>query len=131
MDDWPTIEQRISAAMALAGLDDEGLSKKIAANGSAKKGYSARTIERIRNPKVTARVAEDPDLAVIAKACGVSPAFWTVDFRQLEEPSLQVAVSELQADVKKLGKTVAQQSRELRVLRDKGRQQEPHATEQQ
>lgn len=86
MDDaaGPTKEQRIEAAMALAGIDFDELAKRIAT-----KNYGSRTLRRIADPDDTGRPPRGPDLALIARACCVSEAFWTIDFSELEEPSLR------------------------------------------
>lgn len=46
-----------------------------------------------------------------------------------EHSAMLAEISDLHDDVKKLGRTVAQQSRALRALRDQGRRSEPPADE--
>jgi hypothetical protein len=87
MEDQPSIEQRIKAAMALAGIDYDEMADRIAA-----KKYGARTLRRIADPDDPNRTPQGPDLHVIARACRVSDAFWTVDFRHLEAPDLRAEV---------------------------------------
>lgn len=75
----PTTEQRIKAAMALAGLDWDSLADRIGTPG-----YGAKTLKNMADPNnTTTRAPTDTDLLVIGSACGVSNAFWTVDFSAL------------------------------------------------
>lgn len=116
----PIIEHRIKAAIELAGLTYETLANRIATPN-----YGAKTLQNIASPSFKSRVASDGDLLLIARACGVSDAFWTVDFRTLEDESLRAEVSDLRRELRKLATTVAQQSTELRALRGQGHRREP------
>jgi hypothetical protein len=90
MGDGPTIERRIRAAMTLAGLENEAaLATRIAT-----KGYSARTLYRMLDPTDKKRPVRDTDLVAIGKACGVSDAFWTVDFQRIQALPDEAALAE-------------------------------------
>lgn len=87
----PSHEQRILAAMAIAGfvsklsrgtVDFDALAERIDAPK-----YGARTLRRIADPDDTDRAVTETDLMVIGAACGVSPAFWTVDFETIGLPN--------------------------------------------
>lgn len=128
-------EHRKQAGKRLAQIrDSRGLSQEELAN---KAGLSVKTISRFENGKhdgrrdtvrriVAALEIEEADLF------GPPP-----DPLGLGQPSqldrIEVALAEITAlrgDVKKLAKTVVQQSRELRALRDQDRRREPPAGEQ-
>ncbi|MEJ7786414.1 MAG: hypothetical protein WKF96_16545 [Solirubrobacteraceae bacterium] len=111
----PTKEQRIAAAMALAGVDFKELARRIAT-----KNYGARTLQRIANADDVDRPPRGPDLVLIGAACGVSDAFWTIDFSELEEPSLHDEVSRQGERLALLALTVDEHTQELRALRDQG-----------
>ena len=119
MGNGPTKERRIEAAMALAGLDFDTLAERIAT-----KNYGSRTLRRLANPKDTARPPRGPDLAVIAKACGVSEAFWTVDFSTLEEPDLRDQVSVLEQQVADLQDASQQALQAIEELQRRDRPEE-------
>ena len=119
-DDQPTIERRIRAAMALAGLDWDGLAKRI-----NMRNYGSKTLQNMVSESFAGRVPRPGDLILIARACGVSEAFWHVDFAALDEPTLRVDVSrlradleELSADLEGLSRTVVQKAAELQEVRD-------------
>lgn len=106
MDDPPTLERRIKAAMELAGLDYDTLAERINTQN-----YGASTLRNIANPNHP-REARFADLIVIARACRVSEAFFRVDFLELEEPSLRAEVSRLRADLEELSLAFLRQSGE-------------------
>jgi hypothetical protein len=119
MDDQPNIERRIRAAMELAGLSFIALAKRIATPN-----YGERTLRNMVNEAFTDRVASRADLALIGRACGVSDAFWTVDFRELEEPSLREEVTALSDQLADLAVVVGRQGEALRAFRDPGQSEE-------
>lgn len=118
----PSIERRIKAAITLAGLDFQQLADRINSNG-----YGERTLRRIADEHDPDRRPRASDLHVIAKACGVSDAFWTIDFSALAEPDLREEISELRDELEALALVVAQQAQQLRELHDRDRWRPPLA----
>jgi hypothetical protein len=86
----PTTEQRIKAAMELAGLNWEGLAERIGTPN-----YGPKTLYNMASPSFTGRVPRSADLHIIGRACGVSDAFWTVDFSKIEATDLRAEVRAL------------------------------------
>lgn len=82
--------RRLLAARTLAGLGQKELAAKLRKMGYSR-GYSARTIgdmERGETP------IQPQSIAVLAKGCGVTPAFFTVDFSTLEEPGSEATTDD-------------------------------------
>lgn len=80
-----TVERRIRAAMVLAGIDFDELARRVDQSGMA-----SRTLRGMATPE-DPQVPQPHHLRYIAAACGLSPAFFTVDFSSLgdlpvEEP---------------------------------------------
>jgi transcriptional regulator with XRE-family HTH domain len=136
-------EHRKQAGQRLAQIRDaQGLSQEDLAR---KAELSVKTISRFENGRHDGR---RDTVRRIVEALGIEEADLIgppPDPLGLSEPSqldrIELAVAEnramleeiraLRADVKKLALTVAQQSRELRVLRGQGRRKEPPPNEQQ
>ena len=121
----PTIEGRIKAAMELAGLDFPALAARIATPN-----YGERTLRKIAEPNDHERPARTPDLHLIGRACGVSDAFWTIDFSRLEddEPALRDQLRALEARFDQLAANtasqMAQQEQALQEHRERDHQGE-------
>lgn len=117
----PTLERRIKAAMALAGLDWDGLAERIDTPN-----YGPKTLYNIASETFEKRSARSADLHIIGKACGVSDAFWTIDFRELQEPVLRDELTRLSQRVDEIAAQAAadaaRQAQALREHREKGHQ---------
>lgn len=84
------LRRRLIAARALAGLTVKQLAAEIQARGHTR-GYSAENIglmERGRRP------IQPQNIPVLAAACGLSPAFFSVDFSSLEDQDELAAVGD-------------------------------------
>lgn len=119
----PTREDRLKAALALAGLPLSGDAGWITlAERIATPGYGYKTLKNMADPEnTTTRAPTDTDLYVIGRACGVSEAFWTVDFAQLGEADVRALLNETRAELAGLSRTVADLSRQLAAIRDQRR----------
>jgi transcriptional regulator with XRE-family HTH domain len=127
---------RIATARKLAGLSQQDLADAL--------GVNVQTIKR--RESAAGKAPKKVDRIAIATVCGVSIDYMEgvitdvesaadAVVRKLREHDAQLhamqadlaEISDLHDDVRKLARTVAQQSRELRALRDLGRRDEPPA----
>lgn len=91
-------------------------------------GWSAATLgamERGRDSRKKPRAIRPEEVPVLAEACGVAPAFFHIDFSQLDKPDLRQAIKDLRTDLADLALTVAQQGAELQAFRDQRPPEEP------
>lgn len=94
----------MKAALQLGGMTVELLAEKLAATGHAK--YSAKTLYSMQNGNKGKRVISPQEGRMIADACGISRAFFTVDFTDLDEPAERDALAQrleaLEGQVRKI-----------------------------
>lgn len=105
------LRRRLVAARTLAGLGQQELAAKIKALGYTR-GYSARTIGDMERGETPIQPQAIP---VLAKACGLPPEFFEVDFQRLPElledeaaASLEDEVAKLREELKQLAKGLAE-----------------------
>lgn len=99
------LRKRLVAARGLADLTQPQL--------GAKTPWGKTTISEMETGK---RAILDHEVPPLAAACNVSPAFFYVDFMELDEPSLRADVTRLRADLEELSLGVARRFGELRAL---------------
>lgn len=75
------LRRRLIAARALADITVKELAVRIQEAGHTR-GYSADNLGLMERGK---RPIQPQNIAVLAEACGVSPAFFTVDFAGLDD----------------------------------------------
>lgn len=84
------LRRRMRAAMALAGLTVKQLAARI--DG---RGYSDKTLNNMLGDRL--RPIEPRDFPVLAQACGLTPAFFTIDFSTIaDDPALAERVEALE-----------------------------------
>jgi hypothetical protein len=90
------LKRRMKAALALAGITIEELAARI-----NRRGYGTKTLYNMQGGK-GARPILPADQEVIARACGLSPAFFTIDFADLPDTELSDRVAALESDLERL-----------------------------
>jgi transcriptional regulator with XRE-family HTH domain len=126
------LRRRLVAARVLAGLGQVELAERIKAMGYAR-GYSARTIGDMERGETSIQPQSIP---VLAEACDVTPAFFSIDFRTLEEPDegdddLQARLTVLEAQQIEDAVRLAQLEEAVQALAGTGHQAAPTAGGQQ
>jgi hypothetical protein len=84
------LKRRMKAAIALAGITVEELAERI-----DRRGYGAKTHYNLQG-EAGGRPILAQDQEVIAKACGLSPAFFTIDFSKLQAPADEDRIATLE-----------------------------------
>jgi hypothetical protein len=84
------LKRRMKAAIALAGITVEELAERI-----DRRGYGAKTLYNMQG-EAGGRPILAQDQEVIAKACGLSPAFFTIDFSKLQAPADEDRITTLE-----------------------------------
>jgi transcriptional regulator with XRE-family HTH domain len=100
---------RMRAARAIAGLTVKELAARVADAGHAD-GLSARVLGEMERGN---RVIKPSEIPILAEACGLPAAFFSVDFATLEEPTLRAEVDYLRSEIAKIKGTVAELATDL------------------
>lgn len=90
------LKRRMKAALALAGIGVEELAQRINL-----RGYGAKTLYNMQG-ETGARPILPRDQEVIARACGLSPAFFTIDFGQIPADTITDRLHRLEQQVQAL-----------------------------
>lgn len=117
---------RLVAARVLAGFEQEDLAAELRRRGHTR-GYSVDNIGLMERGK---RPIQPQEVPVFAAACGVSPAFFSVDFSTLEDqlpvdPTLSERLDEVSAQQTEDSARLAQLEATVRRLIARGLREPP------
>lgn len=92
------LRRRMRAALALADLTIEELSERI-----GRRGYGDKTLYNMQG-ETGKRPILPQDIEVISKACGISPAFFSIDFSDLPDTTTVDRLTALEKQVSDLSR---------------------------